>query len=561
MSFSNAIAEDQVYNPIEPSFIIDQIIKKENKISDELKFILSNFPEDSKFRLKKYIERGCWGSVISAIDKGDYNSKWALKFLDLNDTAKKQLRERNLTINEILEKEGLNGFNRSYTNLISNRIESIKININGKTKDVKVIVQEYIDRFLSDYLTFNKPKLDEIIKISQGIVGGLSNLHKDIGRAHGDLKPDNIGYATDKVVKVADFVSSTLSSYLSDNKRDNIGFVNTRAPENFQEDSHPNFRSDVYSFGSILYNLFVGKYVFEDEFRNSKDPKEFVNNLDKDIANKIIKKKIKKNKNKIPKSFRKLLYKCLDFNNYNRYSDAGVLKENLNLAIENLDTFKKVKNTMKKFAIPLGILLSSALLFYAGIKHEPTELTIPNAKSLPNTVYTNEALAEEPIVFEEREIDLEPIYDTNNIGLSRNVINSATNNRVVAYLLKTYFQAFRNFGALGCDLNTESQLQIYQTYSAVSGSASFNTFPNVEIQYVTKSIEYTLRKVKNKNDKIDIEDLCVATRVGVDTLYETQKIANSFDYKNYIESKDKEGNLVIPKKERKFIETWMRYIN
>ena len=535
-------------------------IQANDNVSNKLKYVLSNLPSDFKFKIKDYLGRGCWTPVLKAEDTEDHNSSWALKFLDFDKIAEKQLRKRGLTIDDVLKNEGLNGFNISYTNIATNRVESVEILLkNGKKKKVRFIAEEYLDRFLSDYLHNEAPDLKKIIEVSKGVISGLDVLHNKVKRVHGDLKPDNIGYTMDGTIKLSDFGSSTLSSYFSDRKRDNIGFINTRSPECFKDNSHPTFRSDIFSFGSLLYKLFTNKYVLEDEFSNVNDPVSYINSLDPNIANKIIRTKIKINKNKIPKPFRKLLSKCLDFNKYSRLDNVTILKTEFNKAVEDLDNWKKTKKYLRKSSLPVLILVAMAFIGYKAETYEPNELSIPK-ENLPSVIYSNSKLVEEPLVFDEREeLNLEPFNSPADV--SDNLCKLSTNNRFVAYLLKTYMQTWSYFGALRYDPTTESQLQIYSSYKSKYPGGDIYSSGNILYNQVAKSIEFTVDKVKTPTGDIDLEDFCVATRVGLDKLNEARRTANSFEFKEYINSKDSNGELIISEKERKFIEMWLRHIH
>jgi len=281
-----------------------------NVSNSQLEKKAKELPPTSQFDIANYIGRGFWKDAWHATRKSD-GSNWALKFLNRSEAAYKQSEDRKLSVQEIWLKEGLGGNTTAFTNLAFHYIDRAD-------DGTQFVAEEFIDRFLSNYLAEKgKLSIEETLKIGSGIATGLSDLHKHIvwqsgdvkdksleqkiGWVHGDLKPDNIGYTTQGIVKITDFGAATMGSH----SRDNVGYLYSRAPENFTESATK--ASDVYSAGAVMYRMLTGTELFEEEFK--LDPKTFIEThySDKRKWKKLINKKVSGMPRYMKKLFRKTL--------------------------------------------------------------------------------------------------------------------------------------------------------------------------------------------------------------------------------------------------------------
>ena len=102
---------------------------------------------------------------------------------------------------------------------------------------------------------------DVIILYFKDIINGLSHLNS-LNIIHRDIKPENILLSTGNIAKICDF---NLCDYGIDLKKRQIG-VGTkyyRAPEVVWS-SYYDKNCDVWSLGTMLYVLTVGKYPYSD---------------------------------------------------------------------------------------------------------------------------------------------------------------------------------------------------------------------------------------------------------------------------------------------------------
>ena len=133
-------------------------------------------------------------------------------------------------------------------------------------KDSYCMIMEYVEgRTLADLVRTVGPLPSHIVVvISKQILDGLSAAHRQ-GVVHRDLKPSNIMLTSEGVAKVMDFgiakveggKSLTASGAL-------VGTVFYMSPEQVRGEP-VDARSDLYSFGIILFELLTGRVPFKEE--------------------------------------------------------------------------------------------------------------------------------------------------------------------------------------------------------------------------------------------------------------------------------------------------------
>jgi serine/threonine protein kinase/transcriptional regulator with XRE-family HTH domain len=136
--------------------------------------------------------------------------------------------------------------------------------------DVKnpFLVMEYIDGMpLSEWLQMFHPvsealTLRTLIRIAQGIKA----LH-DAKTIHRDIKPENIMMSSDFLPKLMDFGVVHIEHRDGETPSDSfIGTIRNASPEWLRgEDQEHDLRSDLYSFGTVIYAMLHGHQVFAEE--------------------------------------------------------------------------------------------------------------------------------------------------------------------------------------------------------------------------------------------------------------------------------------------------------
>lgn len=120
------------------------------------------------------------------------------------------------------------------------------------------LVMEYVEgRSFRQILKVNGSlPLDCVVQITQACAAALSYAHEQ-GVVHKDLKPDNLLITEDGVLKIIDFGIACLTHA----QRDSDFIVGTppyMSPEQIRGESL-DARTDIYSFGIIVYELLTGK--------------------------------------------------------------------------------------------------------------------------------------------------------------------------------------------------------------------------------------------------------------------------------------------------------------
>ncbi|NIV49147.1 MAG: protein kinase, partial [Gammaproteobacteria bacterium] len=105
------------------------------------------------------------------------------------------------------------------------------------------------------------PSKDKAVQIARQLCAGLAAAHES-GILHRDLKPANVMLDGRGRVRITDFGLAGLAEELQANPQ-RVGTPAYMAPEQL-ESGTVSGRSDIYSLGLVLYELFTGKRPFED---------------------------------------------------------------------------------------------------------------------------------------------------------------------------------------------------------------------------------------------------------------------------------------------------------
>lgn len=517
--------------------------------------------DHDRYEIIKMIDRGCWGVAYEVHDQVT-GSVLVAKNFDPTQIALKQLKERNLSLNDVIKNEYTEL--RTPDGIVPTWIEKDK---NGK---LFLIMPKYEHNFEENITRRDGDKralntglsLDEILKWGSYISNSIMGYHKEYDEAHCDIKPDNLFVDKKGKLWLGDSGTSTGTSHISfDTKRSNMGFMYTRAPENFVDDARPRMTSDVWSFGSMMYRMFTGKYFLEDELDNAKDPAKYVNELlnnDK-VAKALLNTKLKN----VPKPFRKFMGKCFSFNRYygknERYHDGIQMKKAWEETIADLDPYHFWAKQAKRYLMPAVGLGVVAMGIIYGSKLEPDEVTMPKSEMV-GQVYMTEGIPSEHLVFE-RDTIPEPkdLISSGAMNISSGMLRMFTHNMYVGHFLRAYNQAVLERGQLRVDIYTDEQFQTYIAYTTPDErNYSPGKGPNA---IIAKSLEVAITKSKTPKGTIDLEDVFAIARMGEDKVNMARRISGSFDYKSYSQAKDASGEYIIPMKEQEFLVDVMSRVN
>jgi len=135
------------------------------------------------------------------------------------------------------------------------------------TEGRSFIVMEYVEGItLKELIAKKHLELNEVLDIAHQAVNGLIAAHKK-GIVHRDLKLSNIMLDADHCVKIMDFGLAKLASgtTMLTQSGEILGTVAYMSPEQIKGEN-VDLRSDIYSFGMILYQLCTGELPFKDEY-------------------------------------------------------------------------------------------------------------------------------------------------------------------------------------------------------------------------------------------------------------------------------------------------------
>ncbi len=148
-----------------------------------------------------------------------------------------------------------------------------------KEKDTNYIVSEYVEGdTVKRILKSGRPPLSKALDIAVQTASALATAH-EAGIVHRDIKPANIMVRSDGLVKVLDFGIAKIVQTAFDQSAQGeaptraqigtepgvlIGTPRYMSPEQARG-RHVDQRSDIFSFGLVLYELFSGTRAFEGE--------------------------------------------------------------------------------------------------------------------------------------------------------------------------------------------------------------------------------------------------------------------------------------------------------
>jgi serine/threonine protein kinase len=526
------------------------------KPKEDLEGILNT----TRYELQRELGRGAWGIVYEAYDNAT-GGIVAIKVLNLTPLAERQLEHRKLTPFSAIAKEDLLV---ACAHVVPRRFE---VDEKGRPFVVMPKYNSFLSDVFSDGSDYKRSVGNGRISEEQGlryardIANGIRELQR-AKRAHGDLKPDNIAISEEGELLLNDLGTSTCVAFdwAQRSPRDNMGFLFTRAPENFDERNHPGTKSDVYSLGCLLYRLFSrnAEYPFEEEIRRFENPEELFR-MSREEYTRMLRNRIRDN---IPWVYRRLIRKCLDIYSYERPSIEKVIED-----IERMQFNRTIPGKLTRFGKTFSwIVVPTAILTYGSYEattYEPQELEVPKTQiedvkgilARPGTESLGEFVSEGTEGLSEV-----PPYPTGMLfdGMGR-YAKQYTKNRDVAYLAKNLRLAVEMDRRP--DPITEFQLRLFHSNYEATEANYILGYSGPFWPVVILSIESAMiESAKQNNGKMDLEDVMVMARFGPEKLTAAKNAARSNDYSQYKMAVDfSTGERIIPEDETRLIDTWLTY--
>jgi tetratricopeptide (TPR) repeat protein/tRNA A-37 threonylcarbamoyl transferase component Bud32 len=172
--------------------------------------------------------------------------------------------------NQFADKASRHRFRREAQTASSlNHPHILTVHDEGEFKGRQYLVTEFVDGgTLKDWMQGQMRAWPEIVELMEGVADGLAAAH-DAGITHRDVKPANILVAKNGYAKLADFGLAKLieARALPEDATHSltsgfiVGTIAYMSPE--QASGRPvDARSDIFSFGVVLYELLSGRKPF-----------------------------------------------------------------------------------------------------------------------------------------------------------------------------------------------------------------------------------------------------------------------------------------------------------
>ncbi len=289
-----------------------------------------------RFKIIRKIGEGATSLVYLAEDFKD-NKIYALKILKSEIQSEKNVKAYELA--KTLSHPGI-----------------VRVYETGKIDGKTFILTEFVDGKSLDQV-INTLKEDEKEQIAKEIIEALAYAHNK-GVIHRDLKPQNILVTDDHHAKLTDFGLLRAEESTMTMTGEIAGTPAYISPEELKGEK-PTFASDIFSLGTVLYELFTGEHPFKGESISSllysilnENPKE-VSRINREVPERI------------SKIISKCLIKTPDF----RYKNAVELlkdwESNRKIKIKDPARSKKYK-----LAMPILLLVLLILSVFLILKRE-----------------------------------------------------------------------------------------------------------------------------------------------------------------------------------------------
>jgi serine/threonine protein kinase len=238
------------------------------------------------------------------------------------------------------------------------------------------ICMEYVEgKSIKELIKEKTLSIQEILDISIQVAEGLNAAHKK-GIVHRDIKSDNIMLTDEGLVKIMDFGLAKLKGVSKLTKTGTtLGTVQYMSPEQAQGEEVDQ-RSDIFSFGVVLYELLTGQLPFRGEHQ-AAILYSIINEEPQPVA---------RFNNQVSAKLEDMVFKALAKDKEERYQHIDDLLADLRRERKSLEHVKTAVTTqpaeppkvVKKKAIPLlaGVLAILIIVYFAFLKQkEPTTVS------------------------------------------------------------------------------------------------------------------------------------------------------------------------------------------
>ncbi|MBK7377955.1 MAG: protein kinase [Ignavibacteriales bacterium] len=289
----------------------------------------------SHYHVLEKLGEGGMGVLYLAEDL-ELNRKAVLKFLPpdlINDPD----------INLRFKREAQSAGSLSHPNIVT--IYDVGVHEN-KT----FIAMEYVEgKTLREIIKSDELTIERITDISVQICEGLNEAHSK-GITHRDIKPENILIDEKGKVKIVDFgLAKIKNTSRGITKQDStVGTLKYMSPEQIRNET-VDHRSDIWSFGVILFEMITGKYPFKGE-HDASIFYSVINQLPEPLA---------RYKANIGEGFQRIIDKSLDKDPATRYQHIDELLSDLRREKKESGEFRIAKRRTKKSKTKISAIIST----------------------------------------------------------------------------------------------------------------------------------------------------------------------------------------------------------
>tara|TARA_Y100000287_G_scaffold81590_1_gene64667 strand:+ start:1518 stop:3287 length:1770 start_codon:yes stop_codon:yes gene_type:complete len=276
-------------------------------------------------------------------------------------------------------------------------------------------VMEYIEgNTLTSIIAKNRTiSLSDILFIGAQVSNGLHAAHQK-GLVHRDIKPGNIMITPDGKVKVTDFGIVSLQNEESDITKTGsiLGTASYISPE--QAQGKPvSIESDLYSLGTVLYELITGRAPFSGDSPISTATKHLTEKPEKPTMF----------RRDLPKGVETAILKLLEKATYDRFKSAEDLRATLLQQRKTLQSEQtrenlvdltnpkvKLRFTLPALIISIGVVIGTIWTLTQVFDGLPTDGGAPTLIEIPDLTGSEQAQA---------------LEDLQNLGFKIGIENSA----------------------------------------------------------------------------------------------------------------------------------------
>ena len=262
------------------------------------------------------------------------------------------------------------------------------------------ICMEYVEgKSIKELIKEKALSIQEILDISIQVAEGLNAAHKK-GIVHRDIKSDNIMLAREGLVKIMDFGLAKLKGVSKLTKTGTtLGTMQYMSPEQVQG-IEVDQRSDIFSFGVVLYETITGQLPFKDE-HEAAIIYSILNETPEPLA---------RYKANVPEGLQRIVDKALAKEKEERYQHVDEMMTDLKYLKKRLETTtpiqerRKPKRLMKvpiyvyvSVTILIAILILSKLYFFASREvpiNSIAVLPFQNLSADPEQEYFSDGITE-----------------------------------------------------------------------------------------------------------------------------------------------------------------------